>query len=68
MISNHCLILLMTIYWQPILEDDLLILKPLSASYFDELFQAASDPLIWEQHPSKDRCQQKGFELFLRKP
>jgi RimJ/RimL family protein N-acetyltransferase len=56
----------MSINWQPRLENDLLILQPLSAIYFEELFQVASDPLIWDQHPSKERSHPKGFELFFK--
>ena len=26
----------------------------------------ASDPLIWEQHPAKDRCERKVFEVFFK--
>ena len=39
----------MNINWQPLLENDLLILRPLKAEDFDALFKVASDPLIWEQ-------------------
>jgi DUF1680 family protein/RimJ/RimL family protein N-acetyltransferase len=52
--------------WQRVLETNLLILRPLREEDFDNLFNVASDPLIWEQHPAKDRCQRKGFELFFK--
>ena len=32
---------------------------------FDALFKAASDPLIWEQHPENDRYQRAVFERFF---
>jgi N-acetyltransferase len=51
---------------QPILENDLLILRPLRAEDFERLFKSASDPLIWEQHPAKNRCKKDGFELFFK--
>ncbi len=42
---------------QPTLENDLLIIRPLKADDFDNLYKVASDPLIWEQHPAHDRYQ-----------
>ena len=40
---------------QPTLKGRLLELRPLTPGDFDALFEAASDPLIWEQHPESDR-------------
>jgi RimJ/RimL family protein N-acetyltransferase len=51
--------------WQPHLENDLLILRPRKAEDFDALFKVASDPLIWEQHPAKNRSTKEGFELYF---
>ena len=34
---------------------------------FEGLFEAASDPLIWEQHPDKLRYTLKGFTTFFEK-
>ena len=51
---------------QPTLENDLLILRPLQAEDLDRLFAVASDPLIWEQHPAKERATRAGFELFFK--
>lgn len=56
----------MNLNWQPTLENDLLILKPLTAEDFDDLFNVASDPLIWEQHPAKERSTKAGFEPFFK--
>jgi N-acetyltransferase len=50
---------------QPILKGQLLELKPLRPADFDDLYAVASDPLIWEQHPSKDRYQEKVFKEFF---
>lgn len=50
---------------QPVLENELLILRPLKQEDFEKLYEVASDPLIWEQHPAKDRSQRSGFELFF---
>ena len=52
--------------WQPTnLETDILKLAPLTVSDFDALFEVASDPLIWEQHPTKDRYKKEVFQLFF---
>ena len=36
---------------QPILENENVKLLPLQEDDFEVLYQVASDPLIWEQHP-----------------
>jgi len=50
---------------QPILQGQLLELRPLRAEDFEELFAVASDPLIWEQHPSADRYKRDVFKKFF---
>jgi RimJ/RimL family protein N-acetyltransferase len=50
---------------QPFLKGKLLELRPLRADDFDALYAAASDPLIWEQHPSPDRCEKEVFKKFF---
>jgi N-acetyltransferase len=50
---------------QPALNGHLLELRPLRANDFDPLFAAASDPLIWEQHPENDRYQREVFQKFF---
>jgi RimJ/RimL family protein N-acetyltransferase len=50
---------------QPNLENDLLILRPLKEEDFESLYQVASDPLIWEQHPMKNRSERDGFKVFF---
>ena len=52
---------------QPTLEGKLLLLRPLRADDFDDLYAVASDPLIWEQHPAKERAEQEGFRKFFQK-
>jgi len=42
---------------QPILEGERLLLRPLSEADWEAFYRAASDPLIWEQHPARDRWQ-----------
>jgi N-acetyltransferase len=51
---------------QPTLQGELLGLRPLRAEDFDDLYAVASDPLIWEQHPDKDRYQERVFKVFFR--
>ncbi len=51
---------------QPILKGELLGLRPLRAEDFRDLYAVAADPLIWEQHPIKDRYQEEVFKEFFR--
>jgi RimJ/RimL family protein N-acetyltransferase len=51
---------------QPILKGDLLELRPIRAEDFADLYAVASDPLIWEQHPIKDRYKRDVFSGFFR--
>jgi RimJ/RimL family protein N-acetyltransferase len=50
---------------QPVLTGELLELRPLRANDFEELFGVASDPLIWEQHPERNRYQEPTFRAFF---
>src|SRR5262249_28522783 len=50
---------------QPTLKGELLELRPLRAEDFDALFAVASDPLIWEQHPERDRYTVDRFRVFF---
>lgn len=50
---------------QPVLFDDNIRLQPLIHADFEPLFAVASDPLIWEQHPNKNRYQRVVFENFF---
>src|SRR2546429_9453803 len=52
--------------FQPVLTGKILELRPLREEDFDDLFAVAADPLIWEQHPAKDRYQQEQFRVFFR--
>lgn len=55
-----------TTNWQPsTLMNDFIILEPLKHTDFDRLYSVASDPLIWEQHPSKERYKKDVFEKFF---
>ena len=41
-------------------------LRPLESGDFEALFAVASDPLLWEQHPSKERAERAGFERWFQ--
>ena len=57
---------------QPTLTGTIITLRPLQARDFDELANAAADPLVWEQHPDSSRRTRegfsRGFEEVLRSP
>ena len=42
-----------------------MILRPLQPADRDNLYAAASDPLIWEQHPCKTRHEREEFDVFF---
>lgn len=44
---------------QPVLKGRLLELRPLRAEDFHALYAVAADPLIWEQHPMRDRYKEE---------
>lgn len=48
------------------MQGELLALRPLRASDFPALFAVASDPLIWEQHPDRERYTEERFRIFFR--
>lgn len=50
---------------QPALSGTLVTLRPLQAEDFPALYAAASDPLIWEQHPEPDRHTPEKFKTFF---
>jgi RimJ/RimL family protein N-acetyltransferase len=50
---------------QPTLKGKLIEIRPLTLNDFDALFEAASDPIIWEQHPESDRHKREIFQKFF---
>jgi RimJ/RimL family protein N-acetyltransferase len=50
---------------QPLLTGNLIKLFPLKQTDFTNLYAVASDPLIWEQHPQKNRHQLEVFTKFF---
>ena len=53
---------------QPTLDGSLILLRPLALADHEALFKVASDPLIWAQHPSKQRYQRAVFDEQILKP
>jgi N-acetyltransferase len=51
---------------QPTLNGELIGLRPLRPEDFHALYAVASDPLIWVQHPVKDRYKEEIFKAFFR--
>ena len=50
---------------QPTLTGERLELRPLRRDDFEELYAAASDPLIWEQHPDPERYTREVFQRYF---
>ena len=48
------------------LQDDLIKLSPLQESDFDRLFEVASNPLVWEQHPNPNRYKLEDFTNYFK--
>lgn len=52
--------------WQPFLIGSSIRLRPLVETDLEALYQVASDPLIWEQHPERERFKRENFTRFFR--
>ncbi len=50
---------------QPTLENERLLLRPLTPGDWEGLFAVASDPAVWEQHPMHDRWREDVFADFF---
>jgi RimJ/RimL family protein N-acetyltransferase len=51
---------------QPRIENQWVKLEPLAAGDFEALYAIASDPLIWQLHPNKDRYQREVFATYFK--
>jgi RimJ/RimL family protein N-acetyltransferase len=51
--------------YQPVLKSELVELRPLRAEDYDDLYAVAADPLMWTQHPVKNRHEEAGFRQFF---
>lgn len=50
---------------QRLLESDIMKMHPLNEDHRNVLYQAASDPLVWAQHPKHDRWKREVFDDFF---
>jgi N-acetyltransferase len=50
---------------QPTLTGPRLLLRPLTEDDWQMLYAVASDPLIWEQHPQRNRYELEVFRAFF---
>ena len=51
---------------QPSIHNDLIRIEPLEPGDFEALYAVASDPLVWEQHPNKERYKRDVFQNFFK--
>jgi hypothetical protein len=52
---------------QPELDGRLIQRRPLRKEDYEVLYAVAADPLIWEQHPVRDRYKQEVFKQFFKR-
>ena len=50
---------------QPTLIGESVLVRPLRSEDWPDLFAAASDPLIWDLHPARDRYKEPVFRQFF---
>ncbi len=51
--------------FDPILTGTAVRMRPIRPDEFDGLYEVARDPLIWAQHPAKERSQRGVFEVWF---
>ena len=51
---------------QKSLENTQFKLIPLQEEDFESVYEVASNPKVWEQHPNKDRYQREVFKNFFQ--
>src|SRR5206468_12142686 len=64
-VPRAILYLHMTFDLQPHLTSRLIELRPLQQADYDAVFDAANDPLIWQQHPESDRYKPDVFRRYF---
>ena len=47
------------------LEDERILIRPLSIEDFDELYKCAADKMIWQGHPAKNRYKKAEFTAWF---
>jgi N-acetyltransferase len=50
---------------QPTLTGERVLIRPIQPSDWYEMFRVASDPLIWELHPARDRYTEPAFRQYF---
>src|SRR3954452_25385777 len=50
---------------QPILQGELVVVRPLVAKDFEQLYAVAADPLLWGQHPEPERWREDVFRAYF---
>jgi RimJ/RimL family protein N-acetyltransferase len=50
---------------QEILSSNRIVLLPLQPANQEDIFALASDPLVWEQHPNRNRYQPEEFNVYF---
>src|SRR5579862_369201 len=50
---------------QPTLVGELVVVRPLNVVDFEQLYAAAADPLLWEQHPETERWREDAFRAYF---
>jgi N-acetyltransferase len=50
---------------QPVLRGRTLAVRPLRPGDFEALYAVARDPLVWAQHPERDRHRREVFQQFF---
>ncbi|MFS4468013.1 GNAT family N-acetyltransferase [Maribacter sp. 2210JD10-5] len=56
----------MSINLQPILENSLVLLRPIRVEDFEALYKVANDPLLWKLHQNPDRYKKSIFKIFFK--
>lgn len=56
----------MSFDYRPVLKGELVELRPLRPQDYDALYAVAADPLIWQQHPVRNRHEEAVFQAFFR--
>jgi RimJ/RimL family protein N-acetyltransferase len=64
--SWRIMLVTMSFERQPTFQTELIAVQPLASEDFERLFTAASDPLIWEQHPDRDRYKRAVFDRYFQ--
>jgi RimJ/RimL family protein N-acetyltransferase len=55
----------MSFDFQPTLEGARVLIRPVVAADWDDMFAAAADPKIWELHPATDRYTESVFRQYF---